>query len=90
MQRSNDQQVYYGYDVLNVVVNSSSARNHTAYPITMTARKNDKEEIFKAKYVLACDGAHSAIWQALGFKMIGDSFDPIWGVMDIFSSDEFP
>jgi phenol 2-monooxygenase len=90
MQRSNDQQVDYGYDVLGVEVDSSEAADQNAYPVTVTARKNGEEEIFKAKYVLASDGAHSAVRKALGFKMIGDSSDSIWGVMDIYPRTNFP
>lgn len=90
MQRSNDQQVDYGYDVVSVYVDSINAQDQNPYPVTVTAKKNGKEETFKAKYVLASDGAHSAVRKALGFKMIGDSSDAIWGVMDIFPRTNFP
>lgn len=90
MQKSNDQQVDYSYDFVGVEVDSSRAKDLNAYPVTVTARKNEKVEIFKAKYVLASDGAHSAVRKALGFKMIGDSSDSIWGVMDIYPRTNFP
>jgi phenol 2-monooxygenase len=37
-----------------------------------------------------CDGAHSKIRKSLGYKMIGDSTDAIWGVMDIYPRTNFP
>ena len=90
MQRSNNQQVDYGYDVLGVDVDSSKSDDQDAYPVTVTAQKDGEKEVFKAKYVLASDGAHSAVRKALGFKMIGDSSDAIWGVMDIYPQTNFP
>ena len=37
-----------------------------------------------------CDGAHSVVRKQLGYKMIGDSSDAVWGVMDIFPRTNFP
>jgi phenol 2-monooxygenase (NADPH) len=36
------------------------------------------------------DGAHSNVRKSLGYKMIGDSTDSIWGVMDIYPRTNFP
>lgn len=38
----------------------------------------------------ACDGAHSVVRRALGYKMIGDSSDAVWGVMDMIPRTDFP
>ncbi|KAJ6085778.1 hypothetical protein N7499_005407 [Penicillium canescens] len=38
----------------------------------------------------ACDGAHSVVRKALGYKMIGDSSDAVWGVMDMVPRTNFP
>lgn len=37
-----------------------------------------------------CDGAHSVVRKSLGFKMVGDSTDAVWGVMDIYPRTNFP
>lgn len=37
-----------------------------------------------------CDGAHSTIRKALGYSMLGDTSDTVWGVMDIYPSTTFP
>lgn len=112
MRRYNDQQIDYGYNVTDVQVNSASASDSDAYPVTVTAEKNGKTETFRAKYALvsiqrlgfsnssefisililfqACDGAHSIVRKALGYKMIGDSSDAVWGVMDMIPRTDFP
>jgi phenol 2-monooxygenase len=38
----------------------------------------------------ACDGAHSAVRRSLGYKMIGDSTDAVYGVMDVYPRTNFP
>lgn len=38
----------------------------------------------------ACDGAHSIVRKALGYKMVGDSSDAVWGVMDMIPRTNFP
>lgn len=37
-----------------------------------------------------CDGAHSVVRKSLGIKMLGDSTDAVWGVMDVFPRTNFP
>jgi 2-polyprenyl-6-methoxyphenol hydroxylase-like FAD-dependent oxidoreductase len=37
-----------------------------------------------------CDGAHSSVRRSLGYQMIGDSTDAVWGVMDIYPRTNFP
>ncbi|KAI1421457.1 FAD binding domain-containing protein [Xylaria sp. FL1777] len=55
-------------------------------------RKDAKEEVVKAKYVVGCDGAHSWTRKALGkdFEMRGEMTDFIWGVLDIVPITDFP
>ncbi|KPI42387.1 3-hydroxybenzoate 4-monooxygenase [Cyphellophora attinorum] len=45
---------------------------------------------YKARYVLACDGAHSAVRKSIGYKMVGDSTDVVWGVCDVYPQTDFP
>lgn len=83
-------EIDYGYNVKSVHVDSNTARDPDSYPVTVTAVKNGVEQVFRAKYALGCDGAHSAVRKALGFKMLGDSTDAIWGVMDLYPRTTFP
>lgn len=90
MKRFNGQEVDYGYKVVEVKVDEEKANDPDAYPVAIVTERDGKEEKFEAKYALACDGAHSAVRRSLGFKMIGDAADSIWGVMDIFPRTDFP
>lgn len=54
------------------------------------ADKAGRTETVKAKYMLGADGAHSWVRQQLGYKLVGDSTDYIWGVLDIIPVTDFP
>ncbi|KAI1469191.1 FAD binding domain-containing protein [Daldinia caldariorum] len=82
--------VEYGCKVLGVEVDSKGARDPDAYCVTVAVSKNGIERRYRAKYVLGSDGAHSAVRKSLGFKMIGDTSDSVWGVMDIYPRTNFP
>ncbi|KAF9883020.1 hypothetical protein FE257_004333 [Aspergillus nanangensis] len=90
MRRFNNQEIDYGYDIQNVEVDSNLASNPSAYPVKVTAEKDGKVEHFEAKYAMACDGAHSTVRRALGYKMVGDSSDAVWGVMDMVPRTNYP
>ncbi|KAI9691652.1 MAG: hypothetical protein M1822_007723 [Bathelium mastoideum] len=90
MKRFNGQEVDYRYKVLDVKVNEEQASDPNAYPVTVVTEKGGNEEIFEAKYALGSDGAHSAVRKSLGFHMVGDTSDSIWGVMDVFPQTNFP
>lgn len=61
-----------------------------AFPLTVYATHEGKQKVFKTKYILACDGAHSSIRRALGYTMEGDTSDAVWGVTDVFVQTDFP
>jgi phenol 2-monooxygenase len=78
--------IQYGWATTGVTVESTLAD----YPCRVPASKDGAEETWEAKYVLACDGAHSTIRRSLGFHMLGDTTDTVWGVMDIYPVTTFP
>ncbi|KIX96771.1 uncharacterized protein Z520_07491 [Fonsecaea multimorphosa CBS 102226] len=87
------EEVSYGWTVKSVSLDEELAEMHAAsYPCTVVAVRDEdgKEEIFRSKYVLGCDGAHSVVRKSLGYKMVGDSTDAVWGVMDIYPQTNFP
>ncbi|KAF2235797.1 hypothetical protein EV356DRAFT_531648 [Viridothelium virens] len=92
MHSQSGREVAYGYAVKHVQLPSTSVSDpaHAQYPVSVIAEKDGNEEIFHAKYVLGCDGAHSSIRKSLGYRMLGDSTDAIWGVMDIYPRTAFP
>jgi phenol 2-monooxygenase len=52
MRRTSGQEVDYNYNVKSVHVDSATAADPDAYPVTVITEKNGVEEAFKAKYVL--------------------------------------
>ncbi|KAL4918330.1 FAD binding domain-containing protein [Aspergillus aurantiobrunneus] len=85
MGRFNAQGIEYGWDVRGVEVLEDGE-----FPVKVTAERDGEVEFFEARYALACDGAHSTVRKALGYSMIGDSSDAVWGVMDMVPRTDFP
>lgn len=65
------------------------------HPVTVTLERLDpghegERQVVSAKYVVGCDGARSAVRQAIGRELVGDSANKAWGVMDVLAVTEFP
>ncbi|KAF3807886.1 FAD-dependent monooxygenase terD [Colletotrichum gloeosporioides] len=87
---SGQSHIQYGSDVQSVEVDSQLASDRKAHCVTVKAVENGVERTYRAKYALGCDGAHSSVRKSLGFKMVGDSTDAVWAVMDVFAKTDFP
>ncbi|KAF2418782.1 phenol 2-monooxygenase [Tothia fuscella] len=90
VKKYSGQDVEYGVSVKNVSLDSSTVEDPHAISATVTAEKDGTEVIYKAKYILGCDGAHSIVRKSLGYKMVGDTSDAVWGVMDVYPETDFP
>ena len=67
----------------------------SAYPVTAQFERQDaghvgEIETIRAKYVVGCDGARSAVRQSMGLALKGDSANHAWGVMDVLMNTDFP
>ena len=51
---------------------------------------NGMLETIRARYVVGCDGARSAVRQSMGLQLKGDSASHAWGVMDVLANTDFP
>ena len=65
------------------------------YPVTAQfERQGDGHrgelETIRARYVVGCDGARSAVRQSMGLSLKGDSANHAWGVMDVLVHTDFP
>ncbi|KAK7753271.1 hypothetical protein SLS62_004790 [Diatrype stigma] len=93
LRGDNTDGIEYGCQVDDVHV-LQSAKNETKSAesdlVEVMASKGGVPHLYRAKYVLGCDGAHSTVRRSLGFKMVGDSTDAVWGVMDVFPRTNFP
>jgi phenol 2-monooxygenase len=48
------------------------------------------ERRVRAKYLVGCDGAHSAVRRSIGVEMRGEGTDVFWGVLDGVINTDFP
>lgn len=95
MRNSSSQlQPHYGWSASNIDIDSSIADDTNAYPLTATFQHNGNQpgpsETLRAKYIVGCDGARSAIRKSLNLALHGDSANKAWGVMDILAVTDFP
>ena len=65
------------------------------YPVSVSLERLDpghegQLETVRARYVVGCDGARSAVRQSLGLALRGDSANQAWGVMDVLAVTDFP
>ncbi len=77
---------------LDPAVSSADVPSH---PVTVSLERVDRDhegqiEKVKARYVVGCDGARSAVRQSLGLPLKGDSANQAWGVMDVLAITDFP
>jgi phenol 2-monooxygenase len=65
------------------------------HPVRVTLRRVEGERAgeeltVRAKYVVGCDGARSAVRRAIGRELHGDAANHAWGVMDVLAVTDFP
>ncbi len=86
---------HYNRRLLELDIDSNLTQDLKAYPVTATFERNDasqsaKVETVRAKYVVGCDGARSAVRKNLSINLEGDSANKAWGVMDVLLVTDFP
>ncbi|MEO5795786.1 MAG: FAD-binding monooxygenase [Rhodoferax sp.] len=82
---------HYARSFLDLTVDRSAAD----YPVTVRMQRTDaahqgQVETLKARYVVGCDGARSGVRKSIGRKLVGDSANHAWGVMDMLAVTDFP
>ena len=69
--------------------------NAASHPVTVRLERVDPShegeiETVRARYVVGCDGARSAVRKSIGRSLHGDSANQAWGVMDVLAVTDFP
>jgi phenol 2-monooxygenase len=82
-------------DYARRLVDLSIDRNGQDQNVTATFERlepehNGEVETIRARYVVGCDGARSAVRKSLGLALRGDSASQAWGVMDVLAVTNFP
>lgn len=75
----------YGVEFVDLRVEESGD-----HPVLVTLRRGGAEFGVRARYVVGCDGARSAVRTAIGRDLHGDSANHAWGVVDILAVTDFP
>jgi phenol 2-monooxygenase len=89
---------HYSRRLLDLTIAPSSGDgglDAAAYPVTVRLERIDpahdgQVETVKARFLVGCDGARSAVRQSLGRSLHGDSANQAWGVMDVLALSDFP
>lgn len=82
----------FGHKTANGLFRSflTTAEEDDAHYRVPEGKEAGQRERIKCKYVIGCDGAHSWTRRQLGFKMVGESTNYIWGVIDAVPKSNFP
>ncbi|CAB4894391.1 MAG: 3-hydroxybenzoate 4-monooxygenase [Actinobacteria bacterium] len=77
----------YGLELSDLHVSDSGD-----YPVVATLNEvlTGVETVIRAKYVVGCDGARSAVRSAIGRELKGESANHAWGVLDVLARTDFP
>lgn len=77
----------YGWQIADLAITEDKT-----HPVTVTAEhvETGNKHIIRARYVVGCDGARSAVRGAIGLELKGDSANKAWGVMDVLAITDFP
>ncbi|MFC7876315.1 FAD-dependent monooxygenase [Isoptericola sp. NPDC057391] len=80
----------YGVEFLGLTVHDGDE-----YPVEVRVRhvagdRAGEERVVRAKYVAGCDGARSAVREAIGRRHVGQFAAHAWGVMDVLVNTDFP
>jgi len=88
---------YYARRLIDLQIDPEAVSGDNAYPYQVTARlervdpsHEGQVETIKARYVVGCDGARSAVRKSIGRALHGDSANHAWGVMDVLAVTDFP
>ncbi|WP_326522814.1 FAD-binding monooxygenase [Sphingomonas sp.] len=87
---------WYGHELIDLQIEPDAAEGGTVrYPVTARfARRGGPRDgdihTIRARFAIGCDGARSAVRQALGRRLHGDSANQAWGVMDVLAVTDFP
>ena len=81
----------YGLEFVRLTVDTTVNADRE-YPVVATLRdvESSAEISIRAKYVVGCDGARSAVRQSIGAEPHGDYGNHAWGVMDMLAVTDFP
>lgn len=73
-----------------IACRSLELRGPESHPVAVRLDDASGSLTMNARYVVGCDGARSAVRQAIGCGLHGDAANHAWGVMDVLADTDFP
>jgi phenol 2-monooxygenase (NADPH) len=85
----------YSRRLLDLTIDTAAGVSPAPYPVSVRLERIDPDhkgqtETIRARYLIGCDGARSAVRRCLGRTLAGDSANHAWGVMDVLAVTDFP
>ena len=86
---------HYKRRLLELNVDADLSQDLNSYPVAAKfecddASPSSKVGTVRARFVVGCDGARSAVRKNLKIALEGDSANKAWGVMDVLPVTDFP
>jgi phenol 2-monooxygenase len=87
---------FAGLEIADALTGAGAGEHGGEYPVRVTVRRTDgggspgPERTIRARYVVGCDGAHSAVRSALGLRLTGTQAMHAWAVLDALAVTDFP
>lgn len=78
----------YGWELVGLV--RTDAADHPVKATLAQVGAPGATETVRARHVVGCDGARSAVRRILGHELKGESARQLWGVMDVLAVTDFP
>ncbi|XHF96635.1 hypothetical protein AWENTII_000258 [Aspergillus wentii] len=60
------------------------------FPVVAEIETDGQCRTVRSKHLIGADGARSAVRRCMGLKLVGESLDHIWGVVDLVVDTDFP
>ncbi|KAB8228158.1 putative phenol monooxygenase [Aspergillus alliaceus] len=60
------------------------------FPVVADLDTDGRRTTVRAKHLVGADGAHSMVRRCMGLRLVGESMDHIWGVVDLVVDTDFP
>jgi 2-polyprenyl-6-methoxyphenol hydroxylase-like FAD-dependent oxidoreductase len=84
----------YSRRLLDLTI-AASCDGSSAYPVSVRLERLEpsdpaRVETVRARFVVGCEGARSAVRKSLGLPLRGDSTNHAWGGMDVLAITDFP
>ena len=97
VMRNSERRLEPDYDrcLVDLKVDAGAGSDTQSHPVTATVGRLDPEhegevDTIRARYVVGCDGARSAVRTSLGLALRGDTANQAWGVMSVLATTDFP